>query len=304
MAGSALAPPTPLDSESVLLLRYLLPQLCVPCKPEKLHGLHFIHSTDDATPQSPRVGHHCPCTPDRQPSVIPHPVGSADTWNPTGNHRTGLPTHPHPSAQPPAPGSLPCPGSYTTACWHLWPSNPSPRPHPLWAGVLACAMVKIHLPVSLPGVGGGGTGSPGTKSGQWLWEFAGSEHPPPCICGFFSPTPSAPGASAHLFHSLFLPSAGRSTAEQACGRKQGKWENALLGEGELGDGLQAPSHRPGTPPPMTGLRPTTSQDHAPPPSSQPWKVRTVIIVPILQVKTLGLGRCGPWLSPAPAESAS
>lgn len=179
VAGSALAPPTPLDSESVLLLRYLLPQLCVPCKPEKLHGLHFIHSTDDATPQSPRVGHHCPCTPDRQPSVIPHPVGSADTWNPTGNHRTGLPTHPHPSAQPPAPGSLPCPGSYTTACWHLWPSNPSPRPHPLWAGVLACAMVKIHLPVSLPGVGGGGTGSPGTKSGQWLWEFAGSEHPPP-----------------------------------------------------------------------------------------------------------------------------
>lgn len=62
-------------------------------------------------------------------------------------------------------------------------------------------------------------------------------------------------------------------------------------------GSKLPARTQDHPPPHThtGFRPTTSQDHAHLPFSQPHNIRTSILLPILQVKALGPGGWGPGL---------
>lgn len=216
-----------LHSLRTLILSYAdrpASQLWVLCKPDR----RPINHTDETRMRSEPWG-ALPMVP---PPTVPYPVGSADTMHLTVNRLTIL-------LLPPAAQSLPCPSSYGSGCWHLC--------HPTGPQGQVLGMEKPFLrygqasPAIVPPQEG--DSKPEDQERQLSWDRSGSEHPPtptPRVRGFFSPVPSAPGGSAHLFHSALLPNRGRPTAEQACtravGRKQDE-QNQCAAQCGVGGGL-------------------------------------------------------------------
>ncbi|CAK7308771.1 hypothetical protein VULLAG_LOCUS14236 [Vulpes lagopus] len=139
VAGSALPPPV----LWILILSSPLDALSL-SKPDP-----FVNSADGRggarapggrqSPGGPPQPPPTPSPPARTPHPA-HPAGTRQRVDTTG--RVPTPTS--------SPGSLPCPGTYTSACWHLWPSNQAPWPHPPRGDANAYASLKVHLPVSLP----------------------------------------------------------------------------------------------------------------------------------------------------------
>lgn len=105
----------------------------------------------------------------------------------------------------------------------------------------------------------GETGSPGTKSRQWLWDFSGSEHPPPHTLA--SVASSLPHCLLREPQPIFFPQhlcqvqGGQRQSRPVAGNKaSGKMRCAAGGGGVV---RWAPSSQPG---PRTTHPPTHTQD--------------------------------------------